>query len=189
MNTRPTSQEDSSEFEPEADGSAEQSAHEDRDGSDPQSRAQLDTLQAERDNLFQRLARAQAEFQNARRRLDADREQAVAYANSSLIKSLLPVIDNFERALSVNTGKTDAAAILKGMQIVHDQWMTVLKNQFVETISPLPGTPFDANTMEALLQQPHDKYPPNTVTQVLQNGYALHGRTLRPAQVAVTKAE
>ena len=79
------------------------------------------------------------------------------FANSALIKSLLPVIDNFERALAVDAAATDAATILKGMQIVHDQWMTVLKNQFVEPIAPEPGTPFDPATMEALIHQPDDK--------------------------------
>jgi molecular chaperone GrpE len=163
------------------------------DESDPQfdadrPTADLDPLQQERDSLFERLARTTAEFQNARRRLESDKEQAVAFANSSLIKSLLPVIDNFERALAVDPDKADAATILKGMQIVHDQWMTVLKSQFVETIAPEPGTPYDPATMEALIQQPSEQYPPNTVTQLLQNGYALHGRTLRPAQVAVSKA-
>jgi molecular chaperone GrpE len=153
------------------------------------SRMDVDSLQQERDSLYERLARTTAEFQNARRRLESDKDQAVAFANSSLIKSLLPVIDNFERALAVDPAKVDAASILKGMQIVHDQWMTVLKSQFVETIAPEPGTPYDPVTMEALIHQPSEKYPSNTVTQLLNNGYALHGRTLRPAQVAVSKAE
>lgn len=144
-------------------------------------------LKSERDSLFERLARTTAEFQNARRRLEADKDQAVAFANSALIKSLLPVIDNFERALSADVAKTDAASIRKGMQIVHDQWMTVLKSQYVETIAPKPGEPFDPATMEALIHQ-ESEYPADSVTQLLQNGYALHGRTLRPAQVAVSKS-
>ncbi|MDP9172738.1 MAG: nucleotide exchange factor GrpE [Planctomycetota bacterium] len=187
MDTRPTSAQEDSEFDENMEPSQEQTTGEDRDRQGLQ--AERDALQAERDNLFQRLARAQAEFQNSRRRLEADKEQAVAYANSSLIKSLLPVIDNFERALSVKPEKADATTILKGMQIVHDQWMTVLKSQFVETLSPAVGTAYDPNTMEALMQQSTDKFPPNTVTQLLQNGYALHGRTLRPAQVAVSKGD
>jgi molecular chaperone GrpE len=150
---------------------------------------ELEKLRQERDSLFERLARATAEFQNARRRLEADKEQAVAFANSSLIKSLLPVIDNFERALSVDANKADPATILKGMQIVHDQWLTVLKNQYVETLAPQPGTAFDPSTMEAIIHEPTDKFPEGSVTKLLQNGYALHGRTLRPAQVAVAKSE
>jgi molecular chaperone GrpE len=152
-------------------------------------RQERDALLQERDSLFDRLARTTADFQNARRRLEADKDQAVAFANSVLIKSLLPVIDNFERALAAGEKATDAATILKGMQIVHDQWMTVLNSQFVESIMPQPGTPFDPATMEALIHQPGGDFPPNSVTQLLQRGYALHGRTLRPAQVAVSKAE
>jgi len=150
-------------------------------------RKERDALIQERDSLFDRLARTTADFQNARRRLEADKDQSVAFANSALIKSLLPVIDNFERALATDASTADAASILKGMQIVHDQWMTVLKNQFVEAIAPEPGTPFDPSTMEALIHQPSDDLPPDSVTQLLQRGYTLHGRTLRPAQVAVSK--
>jgi molecular chaperone GrpE len=143
-------------------------------------------LRAERDSMFERLARATADFQNTRKRLDAEADQRVQYANSALIKSLLPVIDNFERALAMDPAKVDAASILKGMQIVHDQWLKVLRDQKVEEIAPQPGEPFDPNRHEALMQQPGD-YPEPTVTQLLQKGYALHGRTLRPAQVAVSK--
>src|SRR5262245_53655413 len=78
----------------------------------------LQQLRDERDQLYQRLARAQADFQNSRKRLEADAEQRLQYANSSLIKSLLPVIDNFERALAVDSEKTDANSILKGLQLV-----------------------------------------------------------------------
>jgi molecular chaperone GrpE len=72
------------------------------------------------------------------------------------------------------------------MQIVHDQLIKVLRDQKVEEIAPHPGEPFDPNRHEALMQQP-SKFPDNTVTQLLQKGYALHDRTLRPAQVAVSK--
>ena len=148
---------------------------------------ELIRLHAERNDLFNKLARAQAEFQNARKRLEADKEQAVQFSNSSLIKSLLPVIDNFERALSQDPAKTDVPALLKGMQIVHDQWLSMLEQQSVQLIAPKPGDSFDPSTMQALMQQPTDKYPENHVTQLLQKGYLLHGRTLRPAQVAVSK--
>jgi len=144
-------------------------------------------LEAERNDLFNKLARAQAEFQNARRRLESDKEQAVQFANSSLIRSLLPVIDNFERALAVDPSKADLNSVLKGMQIVHDQWLAVLSQQKVQTIAPSAGEAFDPNSMQAILQQPSDQYPENHVTQLLQKGYSLDGRVLRPAQVAVSK--
>src|SRR2546421_2917451 len=149
----------------------------------------LPRLKAERNDLYNKLARAQAEFQNARKRLESDKEQSVQFANSSLIKSLLPVIDNFERAIAQDPAKLDVASLIKGMQIVHDQWLSVLAQQSVAPIAPNPGDPFDPATMQALMQQPTDKYPENHVTQLLQKGYSLHGRTLRPAQVAVSKAQ
>ena len=145
-------------------------------------------LQQERDNLYERLARATADYQNSRKRLETEMDQRLQYANASLMKSLLPVIDNFERALAVDLSKADSASILKGLQVVHDQWLTVLKNQNVEVIAPQPGTPFDPSKHEALMQQANDTYKEPTVTQLLQNGYALHGRTLRPASVAVSKS-
>src|SRR3954453_6497506 len=124
---------------------------------------EITKLRTERDQLYQSLARAQADFQNSRRRLEADKEQAVQYANSSLIQSLLPVIDNFERALAVDASKTDAGSIQKGLQLVHDQLLTALKASSVEEIAPPPGTPFDPSQHQALMQQPSDDYQEPTV--------------------------
>lgn len=144
-------------------------------------------LQAERDDLFSRLARATADFKNTQKRIQSESDQRVQYANQSLIKSLLPVIDNFERALAVDASKVDAAAILRGMQIVHDQWLAMLKQQEVEEIAPKPGTPFDPTRHEAIMQM-DSPYKTPSVVQLLQKGYTLHDRTLRPAQVAVSKS-
>jgi molecular chaperone GrpE len=145
-------------------------------------------MRAERDDLRDRLARVQADFANSRRRLETDFEQRMLYANSNLIKALLPVIDNFERALAVDAAKTDAAAVLKGLQLVHDQMMDVLKKQSVEVVSPAAGEHFDPTKHEAVMQQPSEEHPEHSVLQTLQRGYALHGRTLRPASVIVSKA-
>src|SRR5690242_18711046 len=104
-------------------------------GGDPDSQnqaaieADVQRLQQERDELFDRLARATADFKNSMKRIENDMEQRAQYANSALIKSLLPVIDNFERALAVEPGKADAGSLLKGLQLVHDQWINVLKQQ------------------------------------------------------------
>jgi molecular chaperone GrpE len=146
----------------------------------------FERVRAERDMLFEKLARAQADFTNSRRRLQQESDQRAQYANASLIKSLLPVIDNFERALAQDPSKTDPATLLKGMQIVHDQWLNVLKQQQVQEIAPQPGEAFDPTRHEALMHQPSE-HPDGSVVQVLQKGYALHDRTLRPAQVSVSK--
>ena len=149
-------------------------------------------LRAERDDLYNRLARATADFKNTQKRLQAEFDQRSQYANQGLIKSLLPVIDNFERALAVDPAKVDAANILKGLQLVHDQWIAVLTQQQVSEVAPAPGTPFDATAgMEAVMQQPP---PPElagkgqVVIQLFAKGYKLGDRVLRPAQVAVSTA-
>src|SRR4051812_7218087 len=132
---------------------------------------EMQRLKQERDALFDRLARTTADFKNAQKRIQADFESRAAYANSQLIKSLLPVIDNFERALAVDPAKADAATILRGMQIVHDQWLAVLRQQQVEEIAPKAGDPFAPSRHEALMQQPAPQYADRkdpAVTQLLQ---------------------
>lgn len=149
---------------------------------------ELIEARAQRDDALNRLARVQADFANSRRRLEADAEMRMQYANSTLIKALLPVIDNFERALAVDTSKTDATSVLTGLQLVHDQMMAVLAQQKVEVVAPAVGEAFDPNKHEAVMQQDSDQYADPAVLQTLQRGYALHGRTLRPASVIVSKA-
>lgn len=150
--------------------------------------ADLKKLQEERETLFQQLARVQADFRNARQRLESEKQSQIQYANGTLIKALLPTIDNFERALEVDAAQSDAASLLKGMQIVHDQLIEVLRAQNVQVIAPEQGTPFDPNHHEALMQQPGTSTPEPVVVKLLQKGYMLHDRVLRPAQVVVSKA-
>jgi molecular chaperone GrpE len=140
-------------------------------------------LKDERDRLLY----AVAEAQNVRKRLQQEKEQSLQYANQTLVKSLIPIIDNFERALAVDPAKTDAAAVLRGLQLVHDQLMNELKKQHVDVVDPKPGEPFDPTKHEALMQQEVPGGKPNTVAQTLTRGYAMHGRTLRPAGVMVAK--
>jgi len=131
--------------------------------------------------------RALADVENMRKRLQAEKEQAVQYANQSLIRSLIPIIDNFERALAVDPAKSDAATVLKGLGLVHDQMLAELRKQAIEVIDPQAGEAFDPNRHEALMQVEKPGAKPNTIVQALTRGYALHGRTLRPASVMVAK--
>lgn len=154
--------------------------------------ADLKHLQEERDVLFERLARVTADFKNAQKRLEEDKRQGIEYANSQLITAILPVIDNFERFLCVDPEKVDVPAILKGMQIVHDQWLAVLKGQNVEQIAPEPGALFDPTFHSALMQQDTEQYKDiqdTVVTLLVQKGYAMRGRVLRPAHVAVNRLQ
>lgn len=177
-------------FKPEQDQTNEDADNIDP-GSAPAGSSDVRKLQAERDQLFDRLARVTADFQNARKRLETEMEQRMAYANSTLIKSLLPVIDNFERALEQDPEKTSSADMRKGLQLVHDQWLTVLRSQAVQEIAPQPGEPFDPAMHQALMQQADERFKDQapTVVQLLQKGYMLNDRVLRPAQVAVNKTQ
>jgi molecular chaperone GrpE len=148
---------------------------------------ELQKLREERDSLFDRLARATADFQNARKRLEAETEGRMQFANASLLKNFLPVFDNLERAMSVDPSKADVQSLIKGLQVVADQFMKVLTANDVQPIVPQPGDAFDPTRHEALMHQPSDKVPSGAVTQVLQKGYSLRDRVLRPAQVAVAK--
>ncbi len=150
---------------------------------------ELIKIRSERDQLYERLARATAEFKNAQKRLETEFDQRIQYANTTLIKTLLPVIDNFERALAQDASKVDSATILKGLQIVYDQLISMLRQQNIEAIAPKTGDVFDPTHHEAVMQQPSDQYKEPTVTMLLEKGYAMHGRTIRPAKVAVSKIE
>lgn len=149
----------------------------------------LKKLQDERDALFEQVARVQADFRNAQKRLEAEKQQAIQFANTRLLQALIPVIDSFERALEVDAAKSDPAALLKGMQVVYDQLLHAIQQQHVEVIAPKSGEMFDPNLHQAVVQQPAQDGAAGepTVTQLFQKGYVMHGRTLRPAQVAVSK--
>ena len=160
-----------------------------RDPDAPASQAsEIENLRAEKNALFEKLARAQADFQNSRKRLEADLENRVQYQLSKLIESQLPLIDNLERAIGVDPAKTDAATILKGVQLVHDQWIDLLKRFGVETINPKPGDPFDPQFHQAVMQEPSDQ-PDGTVSRGAQTGYALNGKLVRSALVVVSKGK
>jgi molecular chaperone GrpE len=150
---------------------------------------EIENLRAEKAALFERLARAQADFANTRKRLENDFDSRLQFANSEILKSLLPVIDNFERALSVEkTPQTQP--VLDGLQLVHDQLMELLKKHKLEAINPESGAAFDPNLHEALMQRPDPRHGGEPVVlEVFQKGYTLHGRRLRPAQVVVSRPE
>ena len=149
--------------------------------------AEIENLRAEKQAAFEKLARVQADYQNAQRRLEKDMDQRLRIAAGQLIRAFLPVLDNLERALDVPE-TADVRSVITGVQGTYDQWVEVLQKNGVEAIAPEPGTPFDHNTMEALMQEPGD-YEVPTVTRLLQRGYSFDGRILRPAQVAVSQSQ
>jgi molecular chaperone GrpE len=145
--------------------------------------AELQKLRAERDSLLDRLARAQAEFENARRRASKEQQEFRDYATLDAIKSLLPVIDSFERALHV---KSDAADFRSGIELIYKQLQDALAKLGVRPV-PAVGEPFDPHYHEAIEMVETDEAADHEVLEELQRGYKFKDRLLRPAMVKVAK--
>lgn len=143
---------------------------------------------AERDDLLARLQRLRADYQNFQKRVQKERAQEREFANEGLMKSLLSVVDDMERGLVAARENHPADdPLLVGMEMVHEKLMRTLE-QFGLAVIDAEGKPFDPERHSAMMQQPTDQAEPMTVLQVLQRGYALKGRTIRPASVVVAQA-
>jgi molecular chaperone GrpE len=143
----------------------------------------LQKLRAERDSLLDRLARAQAEFENARRRATKEQQDFRDYAAADAVKALLPVLDSFERALQV---KSDPADFRSGVELIYKQLQDALGKVGVKAI-PAKGEPFDPHVHEAIEMVETSDAADHEVLEELQRGYKMKDRLLRPAMVKVAK--
>jgi molecular chaperone GrpE len=149
--------------------------------------AELDKVKAERDDLLARLQRVSADYMNYQKRAHRDATEACEYGNAELIKSMLPVLDDMERAMEAARKNHDPKdPLMVGMQIVHDKALEVM-GRFGLSVINAQGQPFDPQMHQALMQEPSDKVSPQTVLRELQKGYMLKGRVARPAAVVVSK--
>ena len=130
--------------------------------------------------------RTAADFDNYRKRAAREKEDAIRYANSSLLEGLLPVVDNFELGLDAARSAPDASAILQGLDMVSRQLRDFLASSGLEEIKT-EGVEFDPNVMEAVGHEPDDKVAENGVLRQTRRGYKLRDRLLRPASVIVSK--
>lgn len=150
--------------------------------------AQIATLEAEKKDNWDRFLRATADLENFRKRAKRDVEDARITSSSKVLKEILPVMDNLERALQHAEGATgEAAAIRDGVKLVMRQFTQALGKCDVAAIDAL-GKPFDPNLHEAIQQLPTDEYPPGSVAVVMQTGYTIKERLLRPSMVVVAIA-
>ncbi|WP_461201087.1 nucleotide exchange factor GrpE [Anoxybacillus sp. TBDG-1] len=145
--------------------------------------AQLEAKLAETENRFLRL---HADFDNYRRRVRLDMEAAEKYRAQSLVADLLPILDNFERALQVQVEDEKAKSLLQGMEMVYRALIEALKKEGVEAIESV-GKPFDPHVHQAVMQVDDQNYEPNTVVEEFQKGYKLKDRVIRPAMVKVNQ--
>jgi molecular chaperone GrpE len=148
------------------------------------------TAQQLRDELEQirdRALRAQAELENYRKRASRELQEQARYANIPLMRDLLPVIDNIDRAIEAAENAQEAPGLLAGFKMVAQQMQDVLRQHHCSPIDAL-HQPFDPNLHEAISQQPSPDLDPGTVMHVVQTGYKLHDRVVRPSQVVVSAA-
>ena len=139
----------------------------------------------ERDQFLVLLQRTQADFENYQKRTQRERESERRYWHGAFALDLLPVIDNLDRAMTAAKQAGESGPLVQGVGMVQTQLLDMLKRHGITPIDAL-GKPFDPNLHQAIMQQPSREHPPQTVIQVLQQGFMIHDRVLRPAGVIVS---
>jgi len=149
--------------------------------------AKIATLEKEKKDNWDRYLRAAADLENLRKRQRREIEDAKLESKGKVLKEMLPVVDNLERAIEHAKQQSGDSPIIEGVQLVLRQFLTAFERLDVTPVEAA-GQPFDPNLHEAISQQESDA-PPGTVVQVLQRGYKSGDRLLRPALVVVAKAK
>jgi molecular chaperone GrpE len=149
-------------------------------------KSKLETKTGEAEENYDRLLRVSAEFENYKKRSAREMAEFKKYANQSLLRELLPIIDNLDLAIKAATEAADStdAYLLDGVELTRKEILKVFENFHVEPIDSL-GKPFDPNFHEAVMREESDEHPENTVVNELQKGYLMHDRLLRPSMVVV----
>ncbi|MBP2078144.1 nucleotide exchange factor GrpE [Oceanobacillus polygoni] len=148
-------------------------------------KAENQALKAEKDEVFNRLLRLQAEYDNFKKRSQKEKEAERKYKSQDLINELLPALDNFERALQVEVTEANSN-LFDGITMVYRQLQDALVSQGLEVIET-EGQAFDPNLHHAVMQIEDDEMESNIVVEELQKGYQLKDRVIRPAMVKVNK--
>jgi molecular chaperone GrpE len=162
---------------------AAQRSRSDTSGSDPSQR--LRQLEGELQQTQDRLLRSQAELENFRRRMQREMQDERRFANQMVLVDLLPVIDNMERAINASEQTPECAGLLQGFQMLHQLFLSTLEKHGCRRV-PAEGVNFDPTLHEAVMQTPSEEHPTGAIVQVVQNGYQLQDRVIRPAQVIVS---
>ncbi len=146
----------------------------------------LTAVVAERDDYLEHLQRLQAEFDNYRKRVRRDQEDLRLRAAETVVESLLPVVDNMGRALEA-ARQHGEGQLSTGVELVYEQLLRTLAGHGLTEVEVEPGAPFDPEVHEAVMTQASDVHDEGAVLQVMERGYLLHGRLLRPAKVIVVR--
>jgi len=149
---------------------------------------ELEALRAERDEFKDRFMRALADAENSRKRAERDRREAEQYGGTRISRDLLPVYDNLKRALDAATDdtRTQAAALIEGVELTLRELTNVMTKHGVKPVSPAVGEQFDPQLHQAMFEAPVPGTKAGQIIQVMTEGFTLHDRLLRPAQVGVS---
>ncbi len=147
---------------------------------------QINNLQKEKDELFEKLQRVSADYANYQKRAPKQIADTVSYEKEQMIKTLLPVLDNFDHTLQNAHSADNSDSFVKGVKIIYDQMLDVLKSHGIEQVKSL-GEEFDPAQHEAMTHRAEPDQKENIVLEEFQKGYKLNGRTIRPAKVIVNK--
>jgi molecular chaperone GrpE len=149
---------------------------------------EIDALRAERDEYKDRFMRALADAENSRKRADKDRKEAENYGGSKLARDLLPVYDNMKRAIEAagDEQREAAAALIEGVELTMRELLNVFSKHGITIIAPEVGDKFDPLQHEAMFEAPVPGTKAGDIIQVSAEGFMLHDRLLRPAQVGVS---
>ncbi len=137
-------------------------------------------------NMQDRILRQAADLDNTRKRLEREKSEGISYANESILRELIPVIDNLERAIEHGEKEEGCEGILEGVRMTHKCFLDVLA-KFGAAPFDSVGQPFDPNRHEAVFQEETSEYPDMSVTKEFQRGYMLKDRLLRAAMVGVAR--
>jgi len=146
----------------------------------------LGDLQKEKDELFEKLQRVSADYANFQKRAPKQIADSVAYEREKIIKTLLPAMDNFEHTLQNADTVESVEDLLKGVRIIHDQMLDILKSHKVEQIHSI-GETFDPSLHQAMMHRSQAESEDNTVLEEFQKGYKLNDRVIRPSKVVINK--
>jgi molecular chaperone GrpE len=141
---------------------------------------ELEAVRRERDEYLENMRRMKAELENSRARMEREHARSVELASERLVKELLPILDNLERALEAD------GDVKEGVEATREQLVGILTQEGLSPISS-EGQDFDPAVHEALMSKPSDEHEEDTVIQTLEHGYVLNGKPIRPAKVVVSK--
>ncbi|MHB8075443.1 nucleotide exchange factor GrpE [Desulfosporosinus fructosivorans] len=147
--------------------------------------AELVKARSKAEDYYGQLQRLQADFDNYRKRTQKEKTELIKYASERLVVELLPVLDNFDRAVSAAKDNPDFTSFSQGVEMILRQMQTALSKEGLKAMDAV-GQPFDPNLHEAVLRVASEEHPENTVVEELQKGYYLKEKVLRPCMVKVS---